>query len=96
MIAIEQLAFHYPAQPHPALSIASFNLTKGEQVFISGPSGAGKSTLLKVLAGILAPQQGTYHFLDQNIAALRERERDGFRAEHIGYVFQDFNLVCCF
>ena len=65
----------------------------GERVFLYGPSGSGKSTLLAILGGVLVPQQGTVRILGQELTGMRPALRDRFRADHIGFIFQLFNLV---
>ena len=62
-------------------------------MFIHGPSGCGKSTLLNIISGILQPQQGRVTVLGQSIDTMSSRRRDAFRANHLGYVFQQFNLI---
>ncbi|MFK4985460.1 ATP-binding cassette domain-containing protein, partial [Klebsiella pneumoniae] len=58
-----------------------------------GPSGSGKSTFLGLLCGILTPREGRIEILGQDIARLSASRRDAFRAEHIGVIFQMFNLL---
>ncbi|MEM9074611.1 MAG: ABC transporter ATP-binding protein [Myxococcota bacterium] len=77
----------------PVLSIEEFEIEDGEQLCLVGGSGSGKTTLLNVLAGITQPTRGKVLFGKQDIAALGEAARDDFRASHIGYVFQSFNLL---
>jgi ABC-type antimicrobial peptide transport system, ATPase component len=93
MITIEQLRFTWPDQPQPILDIETFALNDGEHVFLKGPSGSGKSTLLSLIAGIHTPQSGTLTVNHQALTALNDRQRDQFRANHIGYIFQQFNLL---
>ncbi|RUO31013.1 ABC transporter ATP-binding protein [Aliidiomarina soli] len=92
-IVVNGLRFHYPAQAEPTLDIGQLEIARGERVFLYGPSGSGKSTLLSVLAGIHRPQSGTVAIEDIDITALTARQRDHFRAHHIGYIFQQFNLL---
>jgi putative ABC transport system ATP-binding protein len=77
----------------PCLDIAAFELAAGEQVFLHGPSGSGKSTLLNVLTGVLAPQAGEVRILGQPLERLSGAARDRFRADHVGLIFQQFNLI---
>ena len=77
----------------PVLDIQELIIRKGEKVFVRGPSGSGKTTLLGLLGGVLTPQQGTVSVLDTNISHLSSAKRDHFRAEHIGFIFQMFNLI---
>jgi putative ABC transport system ATP-binding protein len=73
--------------------VAEWRLDRGEQAAISGPSGSGKSTFLNVLAGLLVPDAGRVAVCGRDLPRLGEAERDRFRARHIGYVFQTFNLL---
>jgi putative ABC transport system ATP-binding protein len=91
-ILIENLAFSYPGAA-PVLKISRLEIQRGERVFIQGPSGSGKSTLLGLLTGVLIPQQGRVQVLGQDLNQLSSSARDRFRGRHIGYVFQQFNLL---
>lgn len=75
------------------LDIAGLSVIAGERIFLHGASGSGKSTLLALLAGILAPSQGQVEIAGTDLAALSPGKRDAFRADHIGMLFQQFNLV---
>jgi len=88
-----RVSFESGAGPLTVLDIPSWQVDKGEQVVISGPSGTGKSTLLNILAGILLPGSGSVRVCDKEITSMPEAQRDNFRALHIGYVFQSFNLL---
>lgn len=93
-IELTNIRFHYPEQPNqPVLNIPSWSLLDGEQVFIHGPSGGGKSTLLSLISGLLMPGEGQVSILGQRIDQMASRQRDRFRANHIGYMFQQFNLI---
>ncbi len=75
------------------LDVPAFTLAEKAQVALRGSSGSGKTTLLHCIAGILRPDAGTVEVAGTNVAALSEGKRDAFRARHIGYVFQTFNLL---
>jgi len=93
-IDLRNVRFHYPQQPHQTvLNIPSWSLPGGEQIFIHGPSGGGKSTLLNLLSGLLIPDAGQISILGQRLDQMTSRQRDRFRANHIGYMFQQFNLI---
>jgi len=93
-IDLSAVRFHYPDQKTlPVLDIPAWNLAKGEQAFVHGPSGSGKSTLLNLLSGLLTPSQGHVRILGQSLGQMSSRQRDRFRADHIGYVCQQFNLI---
>lgn len=93
MIALTDLVFRWPRQAAPCLDIPRFEVTSEERVFLHGPSGAGKSTLLGLLGGVAAPEHGRIELLGQNIVRLSSGARDRFRADHIGFIFQQFNLL---
>lgn len=77
----------------PVLNVARLEVGDGERLCVVGPSGVGKTSLLHVIAGILVPDRGEVRHGDVDICTLTEAARDRFRARHIGYVFQTFNLL---
>lgn len=77
----------------PVLDVPELKIESGAQVCLVGGSGTGKTTLLNVLAGIVAPSEGAVRHGETDLAKLSEASRDRFRALHIGYVFQSFNLL---
>jgi len=93
LVRIEGLRFRWPGGDAPCLDIASFEMQAGERVFLHGPSGGGKSTLLGLLGGVLAPERGSIRFLGEDLTRLRPAARDRFRADHVGIIFQQFNLI---
>lgn len=92
-LVLTDLRYGWPRQPAPCLDIPAFALEAGERVFLHGPSGSGKSTLLNLIGGVALPQQGHITLLGCDIITLSGRARDAFRAHHIGFVFQQFNLL---
>ncbi|PWB76088.1 phosphonate ABC transporter ATP-binding protein [candidate division GN15 bacterium] len=76
-----------------ALNDVNFEMKPGEFVSIMGPSGCGKSTLLNLLGLLDSPSCGEYHFMEQEVGKLSERDRARFRKGNIGFVFQSFNLI---
>lgn len=92
-IALESVRFGWAGGDEPDLAIDDLRVEAGERLFIEGPSGSGKSTLLSLLAGVAAPQEGLVTVLGQRISELGGSRRDRFRADHIGYIFQMFNLI---
>jgi len=95
MIKIENLEKIYRTEEieTTALNHINFNVGKGEFVAIMGPSGCGKSTLLNVMGLLDKPEGGSYQFLDRELLTLSDRERANFRKQHMGFVFQNFNLI---
>lgn len=92
-IRISNLKYTWPGSNSPTLDIPEFSVAEGESVFLRGASGSGKSTLLSLMAGILATPKNSVEILGTDLATLSVRRRDRFRAEHIGIVFQQFNLI---
>jgi putative ABC transport system ATP-binding protein len=93
VIDIENLIFQWPGKSGFRLSIPLFQVQRGERVFLQGASGSGKSTLLGLLGGVLLPQPCRLRILDTDLMALTSSARDRFRVDHIGFLFQQFNLV---
>lgn len=75
------------------LDIPELSVRQGEKVFVRGPSGSGKTTLLGLLGGVLAPVAGDVSVLGNNMGGFSPVQRDRFRADHIGFIFQMFNLI---
>lgn len=75
------------------LDIPAFQLQPGERLFLRGASGTGKSTLLGIIAGVLEAGSGDVVVLGRNLAELSPAARDRLRADHLGVIFQMFNLV---
>jgi putative ABC transport system ATP-binding protein len=92
-LVLDQLLFRWPRQAAPCLDIAHFEVAAGERVFLHGPSGSGKSTLLGLLGGVAVPERGRVALLGEDLVRQPNRARDAFRADHIGFVFQQFNLL---
>lgn len=92
-LSIAELVYRWPRQPAPCLDIPRFDVAAGERVFLHGPSGSGKSTLLNLVGGVAVPERGRVALLGSDLARLSGRARDRFRADHIGFVFQQFNLL---
>ena len=75
------------------MTIPEFEVAANEQIFIHGPSGSGKTTLLNLIAGVAQPEVGDVQILGQDLAQFTHAGRDAFRSDHIGLIFQMFNLV---
>jgi ABC-type lipoprotein export system ATPase subunit len=80
----------------PILNVPRLEVAAGEQVVIRGQSGGGKTTLLNVIAGLATPDEGRIVIQTTDVTRLPEAARDRFRARHIGFVFQTFNLLAGF
>ncbi len=92
-IDIQDLHFRWHKHAELTLKIPALTIHRGEKVFIQGASGSGKTTLLSLIGGVLLSESGQLCVLNQEIHALRAAQRDAFRAEHIGFIFQMFNLL---
>jgi putative ABC transport system ATP-binding protein len=92
VIEIESLRFAGREIASSASTFPSFEAFAGERIFLHGPSGSGKSTLLGLLGGVLVPEQGG-SLLGSELTRLKSSARDRFRADHVGFVFQQFNLI---
>ena len=92
-LAVESLRFAWPGTDTDVLHVEHLQVARGETLFVRGPSGCGKSTLLSLLAGVLVAAHGQVRALGQPWSALSGARRDRFRADHLGYIFQQFNLL---
>lgn len=79
-----------------ALQNVNFQVEDGEYVAIMGESGSGKTTLLNILAALDQPTSGTVYLEGKNLTQIKEQDLSAFRREHLGFVFQDFNLLDTF
>ena len=92
-IELDQLVFGWPGQDVPCLDIESLSVRAGERLFLYGPSGSGKSTLLSLLGGVNVAGSGRVRVLGRDLEQIGARARDRLRAAHIGFLFQQFNLL---
>jgi ABC-type lipoprotein export system ATPase subunit len=83
-------------EPLPILDVEQLAISRGEQVVLRGRSGCGKTTLLNCIAGLTTVDAGRIEINGHDVTKLPEAGRDRFRAEHIGFVFQNFNLLPAF
>ncbi|MDP2575865.1 ABC transporter ATP-binding protein [Vibrio penaeicida] len=93
IISLQDIRYAWTPDAPDTLNISEFSVSQKERIFIKGPSGCGKSTLLGLLTGILTPQHGNISILGETVSSLSQGQRDRFRADHIGYIFQQFNLL---
>ena len=93
VIDITELEFRWQTGGPTVLSVEALQVAVGERLFIKGPSGSGKSTLLSLLSGVTTAVAGSVRVMEQALERLGSVERDHFRADHIGYIFQMFNLI---
>ena len=76
-----------------ALNSVNIEIKTGEFVAIMGPSGCGKSTLLNIIGMLDTPTEGNYFFMDEDVAGYSEAQLGVIRKQHIGFIFQSFNLI---
>lgn len=92
-VELTEVSFRWKPRAAPVIDIARLSVDQGERLLIQGPSGSGKTTLLSLLGGIAVPGSGNIQILGTDLATLGGTRRDRFRADHIGFIFQMFNLV---
>lgn len=91
-VALRDVQFAFRAATN-VIDVENFDVQAHERVFIQGPSGSGKSTLLGLIGGVLLARRGSVSVMGVDLGALKPAARDRFRAEHIGFIFQQFNLL---
>ena len=92
-LVLRHVGYTYPGAAQPTLEVESLEIRAGQSLMLRGPSGCGKSTLLSLAAGVLLPQRGQVELMGQDWAALSGAARDARRVDHVGYIFQQFNLL---
>jgi putative ABC transport system ATP-binding protein len=97
LVSVDGLRFRWNRNQPPCVDIEHFDVHAGERIFVHGPSGSGKSTLLGLLGGVLVAEHGKVSIAIDgqatDLEALGSAARDRFRVDHIGFVFQQFNLI---
>jgi putative ABC transport system ATP-binding protein len=93
LIDVRDVEFAWSPGGPAVLNIERLAVARGERLFLKGPSGSGKSTLLNLLGAVTVPRRGTVSVLGQDLTTLSGARRDRFRADHVGFIFQLFNLV---
>ncbi|HZF79216.1 MAG TPA: ATP-binding cassette domain-containing protein, partial [Rubrivivax sp.] len=93
MLSLREVRYAWPAAGADCVAIDSLEVPAGSKLFLHGPSGCGKSTLLGLMAGVLLPRQGRISLLGQDWASFSGGRRDARRADHVGVIFQQFNLL---
>lgn len=92
-IALRDMHFAWRQRSGFALVVDKFTMARGERLLLVAPSGTGKSTLIGLITGITRPQRGSVNVLGTELTQLSQGQRDRFRAEHVGLIFQSLNLV---
>ncbi|MBR3815166.1 MAG: ABC transporter ATP-binding protein [Clostridia bacterium] len=91
MIKIKNVSKHFANET--AIDYSDITFEKGKSYMLLGASGCGKSTLLNMIAGILSPETGTIEIAGEDMTNKSQKEKDKFRIQKIGYIFQDFKLI---
>lgn len=92
--AVQAAGLRFEWQPGtPLIDLPQLRVAMGDKLFVAGASGSGKSTLLGLLGGVLQPTAGELKVIGKPLHNLSARKRDKFRADHVGFIFQMFNLV---
>ena len=91
MIVIKGVSKHFKNET--AIDYHDLEFLDGKSYMLLGASGCGKSTLLNMIAGILSPEKGSIEINGENIVLLTQKQKDKFRINKIGYIFQDFKLI---
>ena len=92
-IEISNLKFKWEGSSHYLLDIPKLEIPRSKKIFLQGSSGSGKTTLLNLLSGVLDFKEGQIKIFDQNIKDMSSSQKDTFRGDHMGFVFQLFNLL---
>lgn len=86
--------FHTPmGEIAASISIPSLQLEQGEALLLDGPSGSGKTTVLHMISGLLSADSGSIYFAGEDVSKLPTAQRDIWRADNVGYIFQRLNLL---
>lgn len=93
IVDLDHVQYTWSGEANAVLNIPEFSINRGERVFLRGPSGSGKTTLLSLIAAVLSPQNGRIVVDDVDLGTLRGGQKDQFRVDRIGLVFQQFNLL---
>ncbi len=93
ILALSGVAYHWPGRASFSFEVPALQVATGETVLLLGESGSGKSTLLSLICGTIQPDKGVVNIEGTDLASLSGGQRDRFRAEHIGVIFQQFNLL---
>ena len=92
VLQLSKLRFGYEAG-QTLIDIGDFEISRGESIFLRGPSGSGKSTLLGLIGGVLTPNAGSVNICGKDITHISASARDQIRADYLGIIFQQFNLL---
>ena len=93
ILHLDDVGYRWPGRTSFGLHVPTLTLAPAETVLLLGESGSGKSTLLSLICGTIIAHSGRLSVAGQDVAALSVGKRDRFRAEHIGLIFQQFNLL---
>lgn len=92
-IRLDSVRFYWSKNKDFKIFIPELKISQGEKVLLLGESGSGKTTLLSLISGFLSPISGDIYLNEKNINSLSARNRDQYRSDNIGIIFQQFNLL---
>jgi putative ABC transport system ATP-binding protein len=93
VVSLQGLRFQWPGAHHATVDIETLTLRAGDTLLLHGPSGCGKSSLLTLVCGVMLPDSGEASVMGVSWRSLSAARRDQWRADHIGQIFQQFNLL---
>lgn len=93
IIEISSCVFKYPQNKKNILDMQPLHVKSGEHIFLHGKSGSGKTTFLNILCGIIEPEKSDIKILQTDLSRLSSSQKDRFRADNYGTIFQQFNLL---
>ncbi len=93
LLTLINIKFRWKKNLPLVIDLKDLSISKGQKIFIKGSSGSGKTTLLNLIAGVITPEVGTVSIENTALSKLSAANRDRFRADNIGFIFQMFNLI---
>jgi len=93
ILELKNVKYQWQGDRRYIIDIQQLSVARQLNTFIMGPSGCGKSTLLNLISGVITPAEGTIHLSDTNLTKMNSSKRDKIRADNVGYIFQQFNLI---
>lgn len=93
VLQLSEISYRWKGKTAFSLGVPDFSVGQGETVLLLGESGSGKSTLLSLICGTILPDHGSVQIAGTDLTTLSGTSRDRFRGEHIGVIFQQFNLL---
>ncbi len=93
ILSLVDVRYRWQSDQKDVINIDRLLINRGEHAFLMGPSGSGKSTLLNIVGGVIQPQHGAVKLADHDLSKVPGAQRDRIRADCVGFIFQQFNLI---